>query len=284
MGRTIALYSDSGSGKTTQAGEYAKWVKKHTGKKACLFSSDLGGYDSIDHLVGIGVVDPIVFDPEKDDPWSWINSAVEGGPTKGGDYGLYIFDSGTSMAEQLLSSCAKLSASGEDIGGRPAPKFVINKGKSADKQIKIGSNVDSHYLTVQGVMRDNIWRSTWLSKSADVLWTFGLYRGESQFETPIYGPQVAGKALTPLMPKWFKYTFPLVKEVISGAAPKHRLLLQSQPDANGLATYYANARYPLGAVTPLPLDLNPASLPEAIELIERGQKEAAEAAKAELSL
>lgn len=274
MGITIALYSESGAGKTTQIGEYAKFIYKKSGRKTRLFSSDLGGYESIDHLVGAGIIDPVVYDPETGDPWSWINSAVEGQGSKE-DYGCNAFDSGTSMAELLLSSCAKLSAQGEDIGGRPAPKFIINKKGPIDKQIKIGSNVDSHYLTVQGVMRDNIWRSTWLSKHSDVLWTFGLYRGESQFETPIYGPQVAGKALTPLMPKWFNYTFPLIKEVIAGQAPKHRLLLQSQPDQNGMATYYANARYPLGATTPLPLYLDTGSLAEAIELIQQAKIEAA---------
>jgi hypothetical protein len=283
MGITIALYSDSGGGKTTQIGEYAKHVYKTTGKRTRLFSSDLGGYDSIEHLVGIGIIDPVVFDPETDDAWSWINAAVEG---KGGsgEYGCNAFDSGTSMAEQLLSSCAKLSANGEDIGGRPAPKFIINKKGPIDKQIKIGSNVDSHYLTVQGVMRDNIWRSTWLAKTSDVIWTFGLYRGENQNDTPIYGPQVAGKALTPLMPKWFKYTFPIVKEVLSGQQTKHRLLLQSQPDQNGMAIYYANARYPLGAQTKLPLDNEPASLVDAIKLIETAQQEAKDGAKAEMGL
>jgi hypothetical protein len=285
MGRTIALYSDTGGGKTTQIGEYAKYVWKTTGKKTRLFSSDLGGYDSIDHLVSAGIIDPVAFDPEVNDPWTWINSAVEGalGDTKT-DYGCNAFDSGTSMAEQLLSSCAKLSANGEDIGGRPAPKFIINKKGPVANQIKIGSNVDSHYLTVQGVMRDNIWRSTWLAKKGDVLWTFGLYRGESQFETPIYGPQVAGKALTPLMPKWFNYTFPLVKEVIAGQAPKHRLLLQSQPDAKGLAFYYANARYPLGASQPLPLHIEPASLADAMVLLDQAKEEAALAAKTEMGL
>jgi len=282
-GRTIALYSESGGGKTTQIGEYAKWVYKTTGKRTCLFSSDLGGFDSIDHLVG-SVVDPISYDPSVDDPWSWINGAVEARGVDVNAYGLFAFDSGTSMAEQLLSSCAKLSAGGEDIGGRPAPKFIINKKGPVDKQIKIGSNVDSHYLTVQGVMRDNIWRSTWLAKFGDVLWTFGLYRGESQQDTPIYGPQVAGKALTPLMPKWFKYTFPLLKEVTSGSAPVHKLLLQSQPDSMGMATYYANSRYPLGADVPCPLYIEPASLSNAIELLQQAHDQAGVNARAELGI
>ena len=197
MGRTITLFGDSGCGKTTQIGEYAKWIYKTTGGgRTLIASSDLGGYETIAHLLG-KVIDVNAYDPEKDDPWGWINRAVEGSDSAG-QYALYAFDSGTSMAERLLSSCAKLSAAGEDIGGRPAPKFIINKKGPVDKQIKIGSNVDSHYLTVQGVMRDNIWRSTWLAKHWDVLWTFGLLRGENQQDVPVYGPQVAGKALTPL--------------------------------------------------------------------------------------
>lgn len=279
MGRTIALYGDSGSGKTTQIGVYAKYIYQSTGKRTRLLAADLGGFDSIDSLVRLGIIEPIIYDAQANDPWLWVNQSVE---TRSDGVGLYAFDSGTSMGEALLSSCAKLSANGEDIGGRPAPKFVINKGKQS--QLKIGSNVDSHYMTVQGFMRDAIARSTWLADQADVLWTFGLYKGEDQTSQVIYGPQLAGKALTSLMPKWFKYTFPLVRDVVAGLPTKHRLLLQLQPDQNGMATYYANSRYPLDASTPLPLDVSPASLRTAIELIEKGQAEADLINKAELGV
>lgn len=278
MERTIALYSDTGNGKTTQAGEYAKFILKSTGLTSRLYRADLGGVGPIEHLVDAKMIEVVDYDPETNDPWQWGTDAVEGKLGKSGNVGLHIFDSGTSICEALLSSCAKLSADGKDIGGRPAPKFSI-ASTTGGKALKIGSNVDSHYMTVQGFIKDLIWRSTWLAKEADVLWTFGLYRGEDQQSSLIYGPQLAGKALTSLMPKWFNYTFPLIKHVGSGIAPVHKLLMQSQLDQNGVGTYYANARYPIDATTPCPLDITPASLSEAIRLIEAAKAEAAASLK-----
>ena len=283
MGRTIALYSDSGGGKTTQIGEYAKFIFKSSGRRTILNAADLGGFSALNPLIKKGIILVNKYDPSVNDPWVWINQAVEAAASK--EIGLHAFDSGTSMCEALLSSCAKLSAAGQDIGGRPAPKFVINKGSK--DAIKIGSNVDSHYMTVQGFIKDAINRSTWIDTEAipsDILWTFGLYRGESQTDQAIYGPQLAGKALTPLMPKWFLYTFPLVVDVTAGQSPKHRLLLQQQPDSMGMATYYANSRYPMGGTTPCPLAIEPASLPEAITCIENAAKEAEDNLDAELGL
>ncbi len=68
VGRTIGLYGDSGSGKTTQAGEYAKHVFKTRGKRTILNCSDRGGYDSVMQII------PNELGPE-DDAWMFINDA-----------------------------------------------------------------------------------------------------------------------------------------------------------------------------------------------------------------
>jgi energy-coupling factor transporter ATP-binding protein EcfA2 len=279
-GRTIALYGDSGSGKTTQAGEYAKFVRRTRGKNAVLFSSDMGGFDSISSLVRLGVATPVELGPD-DDPWIWIDEAVSGSGLSS-DVGLVIFDSATSQSEALLSACAH---SDWQIGQRPSQKFTVSRGKGNDKRnLVVPSNTDAHYGIVQSFMLDAIWKSTFLTrKGIDVIWTFSVHRSEEQDRTPILGPKLAGKALTAAIPKWFRYTFMLASIPVDGEAPRHVLYTTEHQELSGMGHSFGNARYPLG-VSPLPAIIEPASLVAAIEMIEAGQAEADALNKAELGL
>lgn len=275
-GITIELIGDSGSGKTTQAGELAKHVYRTRKKRAILHTSDRGGYDSIAPLVNVGILEVDELH-ENDDPWIWINDAVSGAKTKE-DTGLEIFDSGTSMADILLSAC---SHSDGQIGQQKTQRFKVAQGSKA---LTVSLNNEAHYGVVQGFMLDAIRKSTWLiEREIDVLWTFALHRGEGQDRVPILGPKVAGKALTPFLPKEFRFTFRIEAIPQEGTVPVHRLYLTEHPELAGLGHSFGNARYPLGA-TPLPPFIEPASLPAAIELIEQGQREAEERIKQELGL
>jgi energy-coupling factor transporter ATP-binding protein EcfA2 len=280
QGKTIALYGDSGSGKTTQAGEYAKYVRRTRGRNSVLFSSDMGGFDSVNPLVRAGVVTPIQLGPD-DDPWMWINDAATGRGLPN-DIGLAIFDGGTSQSEALLSACAH---SEWQIGQRPNQKFTVSKGTGSDKRnLVVPSNTDAHYGIVQSFMLDAIWKSTFLTrKGIDVLWTFAVHRGEEQDRTPILGPKLAGKALTAAVPKWFAYTFMLSSLPVEGEAPRHVLYTTEHSELSGMGHSFGNARYPLG-VTPLPAVIEPASLVQAMELIEKGQAEADQLLRDELGL
>jgi len=278
-GRSIGLYGESGSGKTTQAGEYAKYIRKTRGKRSLYYGADSGGYDSILPLCKVGIVDAIDFS-STDDIWQWTDAAVSGAHVKE-DHGLVIFDSGTAISEKCLVSCAKLSADGQDIGGRPAPKFII--GKLSSNPLKIGSNVDSHYGVVQTFMLDKIMKSSWLlEKGIDVLWTFGIHRGEEADQTPILGPKLAGKALTPHIPKHFKYFLRLDSIAQDSEPSRHLLYTQEKSELAGMGMSFGNSRYPLDATTPLPAVIEPASLKTFFELVDLAQEEAEAALRAEL--
>lgn len=277
MARTIALYGPSGSGKTTQAGEYAKFIRKTAGKLTRLNSSDLGGYDSILPLVDLGIVEPNCLG-EGEDPWAWINAAV-GGEDLAPEIGLVVFDSAVSMGEALLVACADAVTEGRQIGTRPGQSFTVSKG------LKVGSNTDSQYLVIQQFLLKMMWKSSWLTKRGiDVLWTFTPYTGEAADKSPIFGPKLVGKALTPEIPKWFKYTFRLVVIPQQDAPARHVLYLQEQPELGGMGISVGNSRYPLDAGTPLPALIEPASITEAIRLIELGQEEAKERIREELGI
>lgn len=265
-GSTFAWYGDTGSGKTTQAGEYAKFVRKTRGQNTVLFTSDRGGYDSIAPMVRAGIVRPIELG-EKDDPFIWVNAAASGDALLPND-GVAIFDSGTSISEALLSACAK---SPVQIGQQKTQRFTVSQG---DRSLNVALNNEAHYGVVQGFMLDAIWKSTWLTRrGVDVIWTFSVHRGEEQDRTPILGPKLAGKALTPAIPKWFKYTFRIASIPVEGDSPRHVLYTAEHSELAGLGHSFGNARYPLG-VTPLPSVIEPASIVKVLELIAEGQKEA----------
>lgn len=275
QGRTIALFGDSGSGKTTQAGEFIKWTYKNRKLRSRLNTCDKGGYGSIIPLEKLGVMEVNTLTPD-DDPWIWTNNAVTG---KDDGIGLEIFDSGTGLGEELLKAAAN---SPTQIGQQKTQRFGVTKG---NQNLTVNLNNEAHYGLVQTYLLDAIWKSTWLTRrGVDVLWTFAVHRGEEQDRTQILGPKLAGKALTPAMPKWFAYTWRIASIPQEGGSPVHRLYLQEYPEMAGMGHSFGNARYPLDATTPLPPFIEPASIPHALDLIEGGQAEAEASIKAELEL
>lgn len=275
QGKTIELIGDSGSGKTTQFGEMAKWVWKSRKQKSKLSTCDRGGYDSIAPLVRLGIVEVNELG-EKDDPWIWINAAVNGAASD--DIGLEGFDSGTSMGDILLTACSHADF---QIGQQRTQKFSVSKGGS---NLTVAINNEAHYGVVQGFMLDAIRKSTWLiNKGRDVLWTFALLRGESQDRTPILGPKLCGKALTPFLPKEFRYTFRLDQEVNKDENPEHVLYTTAQPDVAGIGYSFGNSRTPLGG-NALPAVYRPASLVKVFEDMEEIQRQSDERLAEELGL
>ena len=272
-GRTIGLYGDTGSGKTTQGGELVKDVKKRTGLRTKYVGGDLGGYRSISHLERAGLLDVVAFDEvAAADPWTWVNGHTS---SLAPEYGLVIFDSATSISEAILNVITKTPG---QVGQQKTQRFTAGSG------LQVGANNESHYGLVQSFMLDQIWRSTWLaSKGVDVLWTFGLDRSEKVDASLVIGPKLAGHALTSQIPKWFQFFFRMVSIPVSGAPARHLLYLQEQPDLNGTGTSFGNPRYPLDATTELPAVLEPASLVTALTLIEQGQAEADEKLREEFA-
>src|SRR5690242_2101013 len=54
---TLVLYGPTGSRKTSQIGEFAKYIYEKTGKPTRLFSADGGGWAPIQDLINAGVID-----------------------------------------------------------------------------------------------------------------------------------------------------------------------------------------------------------------------------------
>ena len=275
---SIALYSDTGGGKTTQAGEFAKYTWKSRKLKSVINSSDKGGVKSIAPLINLGIIKENSI-KEDDDPFIWINDAASGVGLDPNEVGLAIFDSGTSMGEAILNHITKLDY---QIGQQRTQKFTVSKGK---QNLTVGINNEAHYGVVQGFMLDAIWKSTWLTtKGIDVLWTFSVHRGEEQDRTPILGPKLAGKALTAAIPKWFNYCWRLASIPQEGEQPKHVLYTAEVPELAGLGHSFGNSRIPLDSSVVIPAVVEPASLMTVFDLLDQAEKEAEDKLRVELGL
>lgn len=259
----------------------AKYVFKRRRKKTVLFSSDRGGFLSLDPLVRLGVVKPITYTPV-DDPWLFVNEAVNG-TALDEEVGLAVFDSGTSMAEELLRACRQ---SEFQIGQRPNQKFTVSKSKSGtNSNVVVSTNTDAHYGVVQSFMLEAIRKSTWLTKRGiDVIWTFTVDRAENENRTPVLGFKLVGHALSAELPKEFNYTFFLDVVTNEGDRPEHVLYTTIQPGLGGLGHSFGNSRLPLELAGDIPAVIRPASLIKFFETLDTASEEADRKLQEELGL
>lgn len=276
-GRSIGLYGDTDTGKTTQTGQYMKWLYKTTGQRSRYNFIDKGSFASIEPLVDLGIVEANIYDPSTD-PWIWIMDAATG-VGLGDDIGCTAIDGASGCCEEIMNW---ITNDPRQFGQQKTQRFTV--ANADGRSLTVGANNEAHYGLVQNFMRSAIFKASQLtSKRIDVVMTFGLWRGEGQDGSARLGPLLAGKALTPVLPKWFTYFFPLVTVPTTvGEAPRHLLYTSEQPEFGGTGMCFANARYPLEATTPLPAVIEPASLITAIEAIEQGQREALENVRLEV--
>lgn len=274
------LYGDSGDGKTALLGEIAEHVFATTGKKTRIVTCDDGGTLTIQPYIDLGVVETVEM---VGDPWVWLHHVVRGhSPDQTGsktvwrpltdDIGFIGFESMTSVSDYLMLDLAAKAAKGLNIGGGGAYKFSVGQGTEA---LEIGANNISHYGVVQNRILEEVRASQTLP--VPIGWTAAVRRAsDNESNSPVLGPQIAGKAATADIPRRFKYTFRVAAIPPATAKERERHVLylgdhidRTAANAKGLG----NSRNPLAA-TPLPREIEPASLVEALRLIKAGQEEA----------
>lgn len=277
---TILIYGDTGDGKTALIGELAEHEIATRGKITRLYSADRGGWLTIQPYVNLGIIEAHAVGDY--DPWVWINKCVQGQVPdgKGGwtkpdnsNVGLWAFESITSIADSVMSWMAQASGRGVNIGGQGAFNFKVGEGKD---QMTIGTNNQGHYTVAQQRVLEEVWRSQNLAGDF-LVWTASARRAaDADTNAQILGPQVAGKALTSEVPRWFNYTFRVSAQPQLNAAPKHVLYLEDHVDQQAsMAKGLGNARMPLaGTGVKVPFSLEPASIVTALKHLEERQKAA----------
>lgn len=286
---TILLFGGTGSGKTPMIGELAEYFYKTQKKRTRLNTADKGGWVSIRPYVELGIIDLVELEG---DPFVWTSKVVKGMKLKNGvwvdakdpDIVLYAFEGFTSICAELMTWMAQASARGVNIGGQGSFNFQAGTGKDS---MKVGSNNQAHF----GVAQQQVYEYATQSQSlpGTILWTAGDSAGKDDASGGVIGPQLVGKAKTPEVPQWFKYTFHLVKETLPGEEKtKHTLHMRDHVEMNsvGMSVGISNARVPLAGedTTPIPAKIEPASIVKALELLESRQTAAKDAIKIRLGL
>lgn len=282
--RTILLYGRTRSGKSTQIGELAEYVKKTEGKTTRLYTADRGGIDPIRPYVDLGVIEVVA--QGETDPWIFLNKAVRGQvrdakgkwvPGVNGNVGLFAFESMTAFADALMASMAKKAGENVNIGGGANINFTV---AGDGETLKISGSNMSHYGICQSRITEEVWESQKLDASY-ILWTASVSKDDDQSASgKVLGPAVAGKALTHEVPRWFQLSFRIdCLPAQQGKPERHVLYLGNHLDvAAGNAIGLGNTRTPLDAPD-LPASIEPASLVKAITLIDQASEKALEVVK-----
>ncbi len=281
---TILLVGHTGSGKTALIGELAEYYMRTTGKRTRLYTADKGGWKTIKPYINIGIIELV---PLFGDIWTWLNKAVTGHKLDKGnwvpgidpDIAMYAFEGFTSISDELMMWMADASARGVNIGGSGSFNFVGGDGK------KVGTNNMGHYSVAQQQCFEKSAQSQYLPGT--VLWTAGDRRGEDDAIGGVVGPQLAGKALTGEVPRWFNYCWRVSTDVQPGMDPKHVLYTDWHVELNakGMSKGISNSRIPLsGGEVKIPARIEPASLVSVLELLQRRETAAEDAIRKRLGL
>ena len=281
MARTICLYGESGSGKTTQIGSLAEHVYNETGKTTILYTCDQGGEESIQPYIDLDIITVIKMNDA--DPWVFLNRAMQGltpvdgrwTPVDWSKVGMVAFESLQSMASRMMQNLSEKAARGVNIGGDGMVRFKASDG---GESVDIGGSNRAHYGLVQNRIAYEVRRGFSLPTDY-VMWTSSVTRDEDpNSNRRVVGPEVVGKALATEVPRWFNYTFRIEGQPAKGTVPGvHTLYLTNYLDKNaGNAVGLCNVRMPKDAPPLKQATVEPADLVKALEIARAGQQAAAE--------
>lgn len=284
---SILIYGASGSGKTTQVQELARWVHKKTGKLTRLVSCSGGGWTSITPAVEAGLVVP-AYIRNRDNAVETIANMTKGWwpanpsdprsillpPEKQEDWaniGAVAFDSLTEICEWMMSYMTNAEAAGKIKISQQPMKF-------RDGITDFGSPSMAHYGNVQQRINDFVTNSKGLT-GRYVMWTaLELKSTDDNSRLPLYGPDVSGKAKTATAPAWFDNTLHLYMTGAGGlkkGASERRLYLCTHFEDDQIP-YIAKNRGHFYAPLPEYLDKEKVSLYTFFQLLEDSHAKALE--------
>lgn len=284
--RTILMYGRTRSGKTSQLGELAKYVKLNLNKKSLIYTIDKGGVGPLMPLVDLGIIDIVL--QEDTNPFMFLSKASRGQvrvngkwvPADMSQYGMVAGESLTGFGDGLMLDLADKASQGINIGGGANVNFSVT---SDGETLKVGGSNMAHYGIVQTRILDEVLRSQKLPVDY-VVWTASASKEEDMNAGgKVIGPAVVGKALTSELPRQFDLCFRLdCLPAQQGKPERHIIYLGNSLDvAAGNAVSLGNTRIPLGGPE-LPSTIEPASIIKVLELINDAEQKAKEAIEKEL--
>lgn len=208
---TMVLYGPTGSRKTSQIREFAKYIYERTGKKTRLLTMDGGGYGTAQDYVNAGIIDVWRL-VEEERPLPMLMEASRGRwpkDTKGGvrtsnalakditEVGAYAVEGWFSIANAAMRY---LVAKGQKINEDVVSKFT--EKSDFGEEISFGAPSRGHYGFVQNLILDLIRNFSALSMER-ILYTSLEGKGEDKLTKALtYGPATAGGAITAAIPQY----------------------------------------------------------------------------------
>jgi hypothetical protein len=241
----LLVYGLSGSGKTTQVGDYAFWIHRKTGKKLRLASTSGGDWTSIQAYVDAGIVEPwFVRDwqfpfetmglvargywPEHvDDPQSPLLAPASQKNWK--DVGGLAHDGLSETAEWMQQDATKREADGTfKLSSEKLP------ARFTDGKTSFGAPSMAGYGMIQNVIAQQVAAL----KKLDGLYVMctalelKVQESESGQRMTLYGPQIIGQAKTAIASAWFGNTLHIHYVMSQGAAAMRRMYLRNHYDVD----------------------------------------------------
>jgi len=216
---TMVIYGPTGSRKTSQIGEFAKYIYEKTGKKTRLLSADGGGWGPIQDLINAGIIEAWRVVEEKD-PKAAIIAASQGAWPKELKNGLRVM--GTPVAtpspiqrKEFLKDVAGYAVEGWTSIAALVMGDTVSKGQKISQDIvgrfeeqtefgnmTFGAPSMSHYGFAQRFILDIIRNFSGLPMER-VLYTALEGKGEDKLsKITQYGPATAGGAQTAAIPQY----------------------------------------------------------------------------------
>ena len=228
--RPDLIVGDTGSGKSRLAASAAESVFAKTGKKTRLYTAD--GAELYELLTELGIGEVCNLYTMKGAPFEVLEMAAQGywpdaqgrmQPPAGLDaVGLFIFEGLTPFGEWELSRMADLAAK----GGRFGPDAAVN---FTDGERAIGGNGMAYYNIVQNDIRAMVKKTYKLP--ARVIWTSRESKDmDDDRRQLVFGPMVAGKAMTASAPAWFANVLGLEVQPVVGGDSRWMLHLKTWYD------------------------------------------------------
>lgn len=213
MARSGIIYGDSNTLKSTAGKHFSHYIYERTGKCTLLLSLDGGGWIPMQPEIDAGIISAYRCNIEVPLPtlrkisqgyWPLNTAATRAAETDlrlvdWAKFGGMIVEGVTSISQAMMRHLAdKGIKTGEDATS-PFAQSVLVDGKVVSEQFAGSSR--AHYNFVQNQLYSLITNFNSLPCEY-VLFTGLEARSEEDDRTLIYGPQIAGKKATALIPSW----------------------------------------------------------------------------------
>ena len=266
---TLVLYGPTGSRKTSQIGEFAKYIYEKTGKVTRLVSTDGGGWAPIQDLINAGIIDAwrLTDEPQL---LNAITAASRGAWPKNLKNGIRtpgaVFVPSPAQLATELKGVGAYAVEGWFSIASAVMRFLVSQGRKINEDVvskftetsdfgefSFGAPSRGHYGFVQSFILDVIRNFSSLPVER-VLYTSLEGKGEDKLTKGLqYGPAVAGSAITAAIPQYVGDCLHFEDFTEEGgtdpANPKQKLIetkvrawFQSHPDTQTGVMWPAKAR------------------------------------------